>query len=69
MKQKLYIKLPVEEIKKRWSDNSESKESFHWPKEEFERMFAEFEKPAADENVIIYDGNVSIKTWMDMNFD
>ncbi len=63
----IYIKLPKEEIKKRWLENSKTKNRFHWPKEEFERMFTEFEEPTANENIIYYDGDIPLKDWFNKN--
>lgn len=55
----IYIKLPKKVIWERWEGNSKTKTRFHWPKEEFERNFKDFEEPKEDENVIIYDQNTS----------
>jgi predicted kinase len=51
----IYLKVSVEEIKKRWKENSQTRNRFHWPEEEFLRMFREFEEPDSDENIILYD--------------
>lgn len=63
----IYIKLPKEEIKKRWLENSKTKNRFHWPEEEFKRMFTEFEEPTVDENIIYYNSNTPLKKWIDKN--
>lgn len=55
----IYLKTPVEEIRKRWAENSAAKHRFHWPKEEFERMFKEFEEPG-EEKIIAYDNSKPI---------
>jgi predicted kinase len=59
----VYIKLPGEEIRKRWLENSKTRQRFHWPEEEFERMFTDFEEPSSDENIVYYDGSVPIENW------
>lgn len=63
----IYIKVPKEEIKKRWFENSTTKKRFHWPEEEFERVFSDFEEPTEDENIIYYDGGEPIKNWIKKN--
>ncbi len=60
----IYIELPKEVIWKRWMENSKTKTRFHWPKEEFERNFKEFEEPSPDEDVIIYDQKTPIEKWI-----
>jgi len=47
----VYLKLPREEIIKRWKVNDTSRKRFHWPEEEFNRMFTEFEEPTLEEDV------------------
>ncbi len=61
----IYIKVPEEEIRKRWLENSQSRGRFHWPKEELERMFVEFEEPSTDENIIYYDSSLPIDKWVE----
>ncbi len=60
----IYIKLPKEVIWKRWMENSKTKTRFHWPKEEFERNFKDFEEPGEDEDVIVYDQKTPIEKWI-----
>lgn len=59
----IYLRVPDEEIRRRWQENSETKKRFHWPEEEFERIFNDFEETTEDENVIYYDGSKSIEDW------
>ena len=63
----IYLKLPKEEILKRWKSNRQSRERFHWPENEFLRTFEEFEEPTPDENVILYDGQTSPEKWIEEN--
>ena len=63
----IYIKLSAEVIRKRWLENSQSRGRFHWPKEELERMFIEFEEPSTDENIIYYDSSLPIEKWVEKN--
>ncbi|WKZ25960.1 MAG: AAA family ATPase [bacterium] len=58
----IYLKLSEAEIIKRWKENDKSRKRFHWPLEEFRRIFSEFEEPNSDENVIIYDGIMSVES-------
>jgi predicted kinase len=61
----IYIKLPKEIIWKRWMENSKTKARFHWPKEEFERNFRDFEEPVPEEDIIIYDQTSSVEKWVE----
>lgn len=63
----IYLKLPKEEILKRWKSNKESRKRFHWPEDEFLRTFEEFEEPTLDENVIIFDNQTTIDDWINSN--
>ncbi len=63
----IYLKVPKEEIRRRWQVNSETKKRFHWPEKEFERIFVDFEEPTEDENIIYYDGRVSVEDWAKNN--
>ena len=60
----IYIKLPKEIIRKRWMENSKTNSRFHWPKEEFERNFKDFEEPTQDEDVIVYDQKTPVEEWI-----
>ena len=60
----IYIKLPKKVVWERWVENDKTKVRFHWPKDEFERYFREFEEPTADEDVIIYDQTVPVEEWI-----
>lgn len=60
----IYVKLPKKIIWERWTENDKTKVRFHWPKEEFERNFKDFEEPTSDENVIIYDQKTRVEGWI-----
>lgn len=60
----IYLKVPIEEIKRRWLENIKTKNHFHWPEEEFNRMFNDFEEPNLDENIITYDGSIPVDKWV-----
>ncbi|MBP9817269.1 ATP-binding protein [Candidatus Shapirobacteria bacterium] len=63
----IYIKLPIETVKKRWEENMHLKKRFHWPEGEFENYIKDFEEPTADEKILIYDQSISIDNWIKMN--
>lgn len=64
----IYLKVPPEEIRKRWLENSEIKVRFHWPEHEFESYLRDFEVPKEDENIIIYNQSISVEDWVQQNF-
>ncbi|MBI5448802.1 ATP-binding protein [Candidatus Gottesmanbacteria bacterium] len=64
----IYIKLPQDIIRQRWLENSKTKARFHWPEEEFKRYLQDFEEPAQDENVILYDQLTDVGEWINKNF-
>lgn len=61
----ILIDIPFEEIKRRWLENKQTKERFHWPEKEFEQYLKDFERPTEDENVIIYDQSQPIEELID----
>lgn len=63
----IYIDIPPEVIKQRWADNIQKKDHFHWPEEEFQRVFTEFEKPAPDEDMLVYDQSTPLEEWLEKN--
>lgn len=63
----IYIKIPVEEIRRRWQENIKTKTHFHWPEEEFNAYLKDFEEPTSDENVIFYNQKMSIDEWIKEN--
>ena len=60
----IYIKLPQEIIRRRWSENTKTKTRFHWPEKEFERYLQEFEEPSQKEDVVIYDQLTDVDNWI-----
>ncbi len=65
----IYLKLSRDVIINRWKENEKSRKRFQWPEDEFNRTFSEFEEPTSDENVIIYDGTMSLEEWVCDNFN
>jgi predicted kinase len=63
----IYVNIPPEIIKQRWADNIQKKDHFHWPEEEFQRVFADFEEPTPDENILIYDQTTPLDKWIEEN--
>lgn len=61
----ILIDVSIEEIKKRWLENKQTKERFHWPEKEFEQYLKDFERPTEDENVIIYDQSQPLEELID----
>ena len=57
----IYLKIPFEEIEKRWRENSQTRARFHWPEKEFKQMFFDFEEPAAEEKVVIYNVKIPLE--------
>lgn len=63
----IYINIPPEVIKQRWVDNIQKRDHFHWPEEEFQRVFTEFEPPEADEDMLVYDQSIPLNEWLEKN--
>ncbi len=63
----ILIDIPIEEIKKRWEKNKETKERFHWPGEEFKGYLKDFERPSEDENILVYDQTIPVEEWIEKN--
>jgi len=63
----IYIKLPIETIRKRWGENMQSRRRFHWTEHEFENYIKDFEEPTPDEHIIIYDQTISVDQWVNKN--
>lgn len=60
----IYIKVPKQELWKRWQENAETKKRFQWPKIEFERNFKDFEEPTEGENIIVFDQKISVEDFV-----
>lgn len=63
----IYIKLPLDTIRKRWEENMRLKQRFHWPENEFNNYIKDFEEPTSDENVVIYDQSSPVGEWIKTN--
>lgn len=63
----IFINIPPEVIKQRWADNIQKKDHFHWPEDEFQRVFSDFEEPAADEDMLVYDQSIPLEDWLKKN--
>ena len=63
----VHLKVPENEIRKRWLENSTSRKRFHMPENELDRMFGEFEPLDSEEKALIYDGTKTIDEWVEAN--
>jgi predicted kinase len=63
----IYLKIPVEEVNRRWIENIKTKNHFHWPKDEFNNYLRDFEEPTLEENVILYDQSIPFDNWVKKN--
>ena len=61
----VYLQTPPEEVRRRWLQNCESKVRFNMPKNEFDRMFSEFEPLREDEICISYDWKEDMEEWIE----
>ena len=63
----IYLQMPPEIIRQRWLANSQTHTRFHWPKEELDRTFTDFEEPTPDEDIVYFDQAVSLDDWLKKN--
>ena len=63
----IYINLPVQEIEKRRQVTKANAERPPVRDEDFVELTAEFEIPALEENLLIYNGTQSISEWVQNN--
>lgn len=60
----IFVNVPEDEIKRRWLKNQETNERFHLPEKYLQAAIDTFEKPADDENVVVYNPNIDLDTWI-----
>lgn len=60
----IFVYTPVNIVKQRWQENKETNKRFHISEKSFSGAVKELEIPGNDENVIIYDGSVSVDKWL-----
>lgn len=63
----LFIDIPVSTIKERWNRNKSEKIRMQIAEKTLEEAFLEMEKPDESEGVIVYEGNMPIDEWIELN--
>lgn len=63
----IYINTQLEECRGRWIKNQGTKEREHVREEDFQKAIDAFEKPTADENIIIYNNSQNPQDWINEN--
>src|SRR5713226_7177230 len=60
----IFVDMAVDEVRKRWLKNQETKERFHLPEKFLQAAIDTFEKPTPDENVLAYHQSMDLETWI-----
>lgn len=63
----IYLDTSLEECQRRWAKNLDTKKRGHVREEDFQKAVDAFEKPTADENIIIYNNSQNPGTWVKEN--
>lgn len=63
----LFIDTPVSTIKERWNRNKSEGIRMQISEKTLEEAFLEMERPDESEDVIAYEGNLSIDEWIKLN--
>ncbi|MDO8498830.1 MAG: ATP-binding protein [bacterium] len=63
----IYINTPLEEIKRRRSENQQTKERGHLEDETMNSALKMWEEPATNENPILYNQEMNLEEWIKEN--
>jgi len=60
----IYVTIPLAEVRRRWQENRQTKVRGDVRDEDFAQVVDSFEAPTDDENVVHYDGSMTVEEWI-----
>jgi predicted kinase len=64
----IYVDIPVSEVRLRWQKNRQTRVRADVRDSDFAYVVEQFEPPTEDENVLRYDGSISLEKWISLTF-
>lgn len=64
----IFLDTPLAEAQRRWQENRQTTVRADVRDSDFVHVIEHFELPTEDEQVLCYDGTISVEEWMDLTF-
>ncbi len=65
----IFLDISIDEIEARWKRNSSAKERGQLERVTLDKALSMFEKPAPDEDFVVYNQNTDLDKWIEINID